>query len=165
MKRKLKCISLYYVLPSDRTLDILKIGVGTHNWIYVRKKNFHVSCTWYKSLVRNGSLPLWGWTAVPADPSWWERCAPRRDALDGSLRACRSSCPIPRCDCAWGSARSLTWGWWRSRTTADGCEKHSTIANDAAPLKDRWGPPIDCCPILVPKYVWKVFFMMFVLQR
>ena len=26
MKRKLKCISLNYVLPSDRTLDILEIG-------------------------------------------------------------------------------------------------------------------------------------------
>ena len=31
MKRKLKCISLNYALPSDRTLDILKIGVGAHN--------------------------------------------------------------------------------------------------------------------------------------
>ena len=43
-------MSWNYVLPFDRTLDILKIGVGTHNWMYVRKKNFHVSCTWYKSL-------------------------------------------------------------------------------------------------------------------
>ena len=51
MKRKLKCKSSKYVLPSNRTLDILKIGVGTHNWMYVRKKNFHVSYTWYKSLV------------------------------------------------------------------------------------------------------------------
>ena len=50
MKRKLKYISLIYVLPSHRTFDILKIGVGTHNWMYVRKKDFHVSCTWYKSL-------------------------------------------------------------------------------------------------------------------
>ena len=50
MKRKLKWISLNYVLPSYRILDILKIGVGTHNWMYVRKKDFHVSCTWYKSL-------------------------------------------------------------------------------------------------------------------
>ena len=49
--KNLKHISLDYVLPSDRTLDILKIGVGTHNWMYVRKKSFHVSCTWYKSLV------------------------------------------------------------------------------------------------------------------
>ena len=38
------------MLSSDRTLDILKIGVGTHNWMCVRKKDFHVSCTWYKSL-------------------------------------------------------------------------------------------------------------------
>ena len=51
MKRKLKWISLNYVLPSYRILDILKIGVGTHNWMYVRKKDFHVSCTWYKSLI------------------------------------------------------------------------------------------------------------------
>ena len=51
MKTKLKCISLNCVLPSNRTLDILKIGVGTHNWMYVRKKDFHVSCTWYKSLM------------------------------------------------------------------------------------------------------------------
>jgi hypothetical protein len=26
MKRKLKCMSLNYVMPSDRTLDILEIG-------------------------------------------------------------------------------------------------------------------------------------------
>ena len=52
MKRKLECISLKYVLSSVRTLDILKIGVGTHNWMYVRKMNFHVSCTWYKSLIK-----------------------------------------------------------------------------------------------------------------
>ena len=51
MKRKLKCKSSKYVLPSNRTFDILKIGVGTHNWMYVRKKDFHVSCTWYKSLM------------------------------------------------------------------------------------------------------------------
>ena len=38
------------MLPSDRTLNILKLGVGTHNWMYVRKKSFNVSCTWYKSL-------------------------------------------------------------------------------------------------------------------
>ena len=31
MKRKLKYKSSKYVLPSNRTLDILKIGVGTHN--------------------------------------------------------------------------------------------------------------------------------------
>ena len=30
MKRKLKCIFLDYVLPSDRTLDILKIGLKAH---------------------------------------------------------------------------------------------------------------------------------------
>ena len=29
----------------------VKIGLSTHNWMYVRKKNFHVSCTWYKSLA------------------------------------------------------------------------------------------------------------------
>ena len=39
------------MLPSDRTFDILKLGVGTHNWMYVRKKSFNVSCTWYKSLL------------------------------------------------------------------------------------------------------------------
>ena len=26
------------------------------NWMYVRKKNFHVSCTWYKSLVKKLSF-------------------------------------------------------------------------------------------------------------
>ena len=46
----MRCISLNHVLPSDRTLNILKLGVGTHNWMYVRKKSFNVSCTWYKSL-------------------------------------------------------------------------------------------------------------------
>ena len=51
MKSKLKCIPLDYVLPSNRTLDIIKTGVDTHNLMYVRKKNFHVSCTWYKSLL------------------------------------------------------------------------------------------------------------------
>ena len=50
MKRKLKCKSSKYVLPSNRTLDILKVGVGTHIWMYVRKKDFHISYTWYKSL-------------------------------------------------------------------------------------------------------------------
>ena len=40
------------MLPSDRTFDILKLGVGTHNWMYVRKKSFNVSCTWYKSLYQ-----------------------------------------------------------------------------------------------------------------
>ena len=36
MKRKLKCISLNYVLPSDMTLDILRIGFGiiTHYACY-----------------------------------------------------------------------------------------------------------------------------------
>ena len=51
MQRKLRWISSNYVLPSYRILDILKIGVGTHNWMYVRKKDFHVSYTWYKSLI------------------------------------------------------------------------------------------------------------------
>ena len=55
----MKCKSSKYVLPSNRTLDILKIGVGTHNWMYVRKKNFHVSCTWYKSLVSGLSKLQW----------------------------------------------------------------------------------------------------------
>ena len=51
-QKKWKGKSSKYVLPSDRTLNILKIGVGTHNWIYVRKKDFHVSYTWYKSLLQ-----------------------------------------------------------------------------------------------------------------
>ena len=54
----MKCISLNCVLPSDRTFDILKIGVSTHSWMYVRKKNFHVSCTWYKSLVPGEEIRL-----------------------------------------------------------------------------------------------------------
>ena len=64
MKRKLKCISLN-VLPSDRTLDILKVGVDTHNWMCVRKKNFHVFCTWsctgFDYCVDNESLETLYW--------------------------------------------------------------------------------------------------------
>ena len=48
----MKSISLNRVLPSHRTLDILKIGVGTHNWMYVTKKNFQVFYTWYKSFLK-----------------------------------------------------------------------------------------------------------------
>ena len=95
--------------------------------------------------------PLWGWAAVPAGPFWWARCAQCRDALSGSLPACRSSFLILRSGCAGGSARSLTWEWWHSRTIADGCEKRSTIATDAALLEGRLCPPNDCYLTSVPK--------------
>ena len=65
MKRKLKWISLNYVLPSYGIFDILKIGVGKHNWMYVRKKDFHVSCTWYKSLNRSFVMCI-------LNPNWHE---------------------------------------------------------------------------------------------
>ena len=41
-EKKIETYSFKFVLPSNKTLDILRIGVGT--------QNFHVSYTWYKSL-------------------------------------------------------------------------------------------------------------------
>ena len=58
------------VLPSDRTFNILKLGVGTHNWMYVRKKCFNVSCTWYKSLYVLGYLIMVSQEAFRASQFW-----------------------------------------------------------------------------------------------
>ena len=52
MKRKLKClVKLCAAIWQD--FGHLKIGSSTHNWMYLRKKNFYDSCTWYKPLGMN----------------------------------------------------------------------------------------------------------------
>ena len=52
MKRKLKCI-FKSCAAIWQDFGHLKIGSSTHNWMYLRKKNFYDSCTWYKPLGMN----------------------------------------------------------------------------------------------------------------